>query len=79
LGSFVFGVFLAVACVTGLEHQQAFTVLSHPGFKHFVRMCIRTNGQVEAWTIGKDDPLAPEDAKLVDSFTWDGAKPAPKP
>jgi hypothetical protein len=77
LGAWVVGSFLALACVLGLEHQQAFTVLSHPGFKHFVRLCIRTDGRVEGWVIGKDDPLGKEPARLVDSFTWE--KPAAEP
>jgi len=69
-GTFVFGLFLAVAAILGLEHEQAFTVLAHPGFKHFVRFCVHPDGRMEAWVIGKDDPLAPEDPKLIDRFEW---------
>jgi hypothetical protein len=72
LGAFVIGVFLALACVLGLEHQQAFTVLSHPGYKHFVRLCIRTDGRVDGWVIGKDDPLGKAAARLIDRFSWGG-------
>ncbi|MBX3187657.1 MAG: hypothetical protein KF819_11605 [Labilithrix sp.] len=69
-GSFVFGVYLMILAVLGLEHQQAFTVLGHPGFKHFVRLCVHADGRVEAWTIGKDDVLAPGPPLLIDTFTW---------
>jgi hypothetical protein len=70
LGTFVFGLFLAVVAIMGLEHEQAFTVLAHPGFKHFVRFCVHPDGRMEAWVIGKDDPLAPADPKLIDRFEW---------
>ncbi len=71
LGSFFFGIFLATLCKVGLEHQQAFTVLAHPGFKHFVRMCVHPDGKIEAWTIGKDDALSPGDAVEIDRFRWE--------
>jgi hypothetical protein len=70
LGSFVFGLFLATLCKLGLEHQQAFTVLAHPGFKHFVRLAVEPDGKIEGWVIGKDDALAPGDPVLIDRFTW---------
>ncbi len=70
LGTFVFGVFLASVAVAGLEQQQAFAALSHPGFKHFVRFCVHPGGRMEAWVIGKDDPLAKADATLIDRFEW---------
>lgn len=70
-GSFVFGAYLTTLALLGLEHQQAFTVLGHPGFKHFVRLCVHPDGRVEAWTIGKDDVLAPGPPLLVDRFEWD--------
>ena len=72
LGAFVMGLFLALVCVLGLEHQQAFTVLSHPGYKHFVRLCIRTDGRVDGWVIGKDDPLGKDEPRLIDRFSWGG-------
>ena len=74
-GSFVFGAYLATLAVLGLEHQQAFTVLGHPGFKHFVRLCVHPDGRVEAWTIGKDDVLAPGPPLLVDGFEWNPGEP----
>jgi hypothetical protein len=70
VGSLGIGVFFTTAAVLGLEHEQAFTVLSHPGFKQFVRMCVHPTGRIEAWIIGKDDPLGPGEATLVDRFEW---------
>jgi hypothetical protein len=70
VGSLVFGLYLTVLAVLGLEHQQAFTVLGHPGYKHFVRLCIHPEGKVEGWTIGKDDVLAPGPPLLIDRFVW---------
>jgi hypothetical protein len=70
LGAFAIGLFLALIAVLGFEHQQAFSVLSHPGFKHFVRLCVHPDGRIEAWTIGKDDPLGKADPVLVDRFEW---------
>jgi hypothetical protein len=69
-GALVVGIFFTVVTLLGLEHQQAFAVLSHPGFKHFVRVCVHPDGTVEAFAIGKDDPVGPGDAVLVDRFTW---------
>jgi hypothetical protein len=69
-GALVFGLFLATVATLGLEHEQAFTVLAHPGFKHFVRMCVHPDGKIEAWAIGKDDTLAPGDPSLIDEFVW---------
>ncbi len=70
VGAFIIGVFLATIAVLGLEPQQAFSVLSHPGFKHFVRLCVHPDGRIEAWVIGKDDPLGPSPATLIDQFEW---------
>lgn len=78
--TFVFGIFLVTNAVLGLEHQQAFTVLGHTGFKHFVRSCIHPDGRVESYAIGKDDPLAPKPATLIDRFETDlGAPDEPPP
>jgi hypothetical protein len=74
LGSLVFGLFLATLAITGIELQQAFTVLGHPGFKHFVRLRVAVNGKVDAWVIGKDDPLAEEGPWLIDRWSWDGGQ-----
>jgi hypothetical protein len=71
VGSLIFGLYLTALAVLGLEHQQAFTVLGHPGFKHFMRLCIHPDGKVDAWTIGKDDMLSPGDPCLIDEFSWD--------
>jgi hypothetical protein len=70
LGALGFGFFLTALFTVGLEHQQAFAVLGHPGFKHFVRLCVHPDGRVEAWTIGKDDPIAPGLPAVVDRFEW---------
>lgn len=70
VGALLFGTFLALCALGGLEMQQVFTVLGHPGFKHFVRMRVSADGTVDAWTIGKDDPLAPHGPWLVDRWTW---------
>jgi len=70
LGALVLGFFLAARALLGLEHEQAFAVLSHPGFKHFVRFCIHPDGRIEAWTLGKDDPVGPGEAVQIDRFAW---------
>ncbi|MBL9109010.1 MAG: hypothetical protein JNM74_07060 [Myxococcales bacterium] len=70
LGTLLFGVFLMLLALLGLEHQQAFTVLGHPGFKHFVRLCVHPDGRIEGFVIGKDDTLVEGPPKLVDTFTW---------
>lgn len=76
LTALVYGLFLVTNAKTGLEHQQAFTVLGHGGFKHFVRMCVHQDGSVDGYVIGKDDPLDPNAPKLIDKFHW---APAPLP
>ena len=71
-GAFVFGAFLALLTLLGLEETQAFTALDHPGFKHFVRLRVRKDGSaVDFWTFGLTDPLTP-DAKpeLVDAGSF---------
>jgi hypothetical protein len=70
VAAFLFGVFLSLCALAGLEMQQVFTVLGHPGFKHFVRMRVSPDGTIDAWTIGKDDPLAPGGPWLIDRWTW---------
>jgi hypothetical protein len=71
LGSFVLGAFLLALALTGLEHQQGFAALGHPGFRHFVRLCVHPSGKVEGFVIGKDDPLRKGPAVLVDRFGWE--------
>ncbi len=68
--AFLFGVFLTLCALGGLEMQQVFTVLGHPGFKHFVRMRVCPDGTIDAWVIGKDDPLEPAGPWLIDRWTW---------
>jgi hypothetical protein len=70
LAALIFGIFLAACALTNLEMQQAFTVLGHPGFKHFVRMRVSPDGTIDAWVIGKDDPLVDGPPSLVDRWRW---------
>jgi len=76
--AFLFGVFLALCALGGLEMQQVFTVLGHPGFKHFVRMRVSPDGTIDAWVVGKDDPLAPGGPWLIDRWMW-GARGSVEP
>jgi hypothetical protein len=78
-GALIFGTYLMLLAVLGLEHQQAFTVLGHPGFKHFVRLCVHPDGRVEGWTIGKDDMLAEGPPVLIDHFEWQSSPPHAAP
>jgi hypothetical protein len=71
VGSFVLGLFLLVLALTGLEHHQGFAALGHPGFRHFVRLCVHPSGVVEGFVIGKDDTLGEEPPVLVDRFRWE--------
>lgn len=71
-GAFVFGTFLGLLTLLGLEETQAFTALDHPGFKHFLRLRVRKDGSaVDLWCLGLTDPLFP-DAKpeLVDTASF---------
>jgi hypothetical protein len=70
VGPFIIGHFLLILVVTGLEHHQAYAVLGHPGFKHFVRLCVHRDGRVEGWTIGKQDTLGKGRPRLIDRFEW---------
>jgi hypothetical protein len=74
LASFVLGLFLLVLALMGLEHHQGFAVLGHPGFRHFVRLCVHPSGRVEGFVIGKDDPLGNGPPVLVDRFVWDSPR-----
>jgi hypothetical protein len=71
LGSLTLGIFLLVLILTGLEHQQGFAALGHPGFRHFVRLCVYPEGKVEGFVIGKDDPVGEGAPALIDRFVWD--------
>jgi hypothetical protein len=77
IGAFGFGLFLTTLALLGLQNQQAYVALNHPGFKHFVRMCVHPDGRIEAFTIGKDDPLAPGPPVVVDRFAWEDEGPQP--
>jgi hypothetical protein len=70
LGSFLLGMFLLVLELTGIDHQHGFAVLGHPGFRHFVRLCVHPSGRVEGFVIGKDDPLGEGAPVLIDRFVW---------
>jgi hypothetical protein len=71
-GTFVFGGYLALLTRLGFENTQAFTVLDHPGFKHFVRLRVHADGHgIDGWCIGAADPLGEAGQPvLVDSFRW---------
>jgi hypothetical protein len=69
-GPLILGHFLLTLVLSGLEHHQAFAVLGHPGFKHFVRMRVGRNGRIDAWVIGKDDTLGDGPAEMIDAFNW---------
>lgn len=71
LASFLLGLFLLVLALVGLEHHQGFATLGHPGFRHFVRLCVHPSGRIEGFVIGKDDPLGNGPPVLVDRFAWD--------
>jgi hypothetical protein len=70
VGPLIIGHFLLALVFTGLEHHQAYAVLGHPGFKHFVRLSVDRDGRVEAWTIGKADTLGDGPPQLIDRFEW---------
>ncbi len=70
-GSLALGVFLLVLMLTGLEHQQGFAALGHPGYRHFVRLCVHPGGKIEGFVIGKDDPVGEDPPVLIDRFSWD--------
>jgi hypothetical protein len=76
------GFFITALTLLGLEHHQAFGALAHPGYKHFARLRIKKDGSlVDAWIIGKADPLSRSDkVVLVDHFRWSNPlAPPPKP
>jgi len=68
-----FGAFLMVLTIVGLEQNQAFSTLAHPGYKHVVRMRVRRDGSgIDTWAFGKVDSLDDKaDIVLVDHHTWD--------
>jgi hypothetical protein len=73
-GAFVFGCYLAALALFGLNHDQAFAALGHPGYKHIVRMRARADGSaIDAWVIGVVDPLGTRTPVLVDQITFQTA------
>ena len=70
--TFVFGTYLTALTFFGIEQHQAFSALSHPGYKHFVRLRVHRDGRtIDGWVLGKVDPLNAEDPiVLVDQFCW---------
>jgi hypothetical protein len=75
-GAWVFGLYLAALARFGLNHDQAFAALGHPGYKHFVRMRIRKDGSsIDAWVLGLVDPLGDPTPVLVDRATFRAAAP----
>ena len=71
-----FGAFLMALTILGLEHNQAFSSLAHPGYKHFLRLRVRRDGSaVDGWVLGKIDTLDPKaEIVLVDRFTWNNPR-----
>ncbi|MET0591640.1 MAG: hypothetical protein ABW133_03000, partial [Polyangiaceae bacterium] len=70
-GAFVFGCYLAALAFFGLNHDQAFAALGHPGYKHIVRLRVRADGSaVDAWVIGLVDPMGAPTPILVDHLTF---------
>jgi hypothetical protein len=70
-GAWVFGLYLAALARFGLNHDQAFAALGHPGYKHFVRLRVRRDGsRIDAWAIGLVDPLGDPTPELVDHVTF---------
>lgn len=67
-----FGAYLMLLTLLGIEHNQAYATLAHPGYKHFMRMRVRADGRgIDGWVIGKVDTLDPDaEIVLVDRWTW---------
>jgi hypothetical protein len=73
-GAFVFGCYLAALALFGLNHDQAFAALGHPGYKHMIRMRARADGSaIDAWVIGLVDPVGTPTPILVDHVTFKAA------
>jgi hypothetical protein len=72
VATLIFGTYLMILTLLGLEQHQAFGALAHPGYKHFVRLRVRKDGSaVDGWVLGRVDPLSKKDkVVLVDRFTW---------
>ncbi len=71
VGAWIFGAYLAALARFGLNNEQAFAALGHPGYKHFVRLRVRADGSaIDAWVIGLIDPLGDPTPVLVDQVTF---------
>ena len=76
-GAWVFGLYLAALARFGLNNDQAFAALGHPGYKHFVRLRVARDGsRIDAWAIGVVDPLGDPTPVLIDQVTFVPAQPA---
>lgn len=69
-GPLLVGHYLLILVVTGLDPWTAYSTLGHPGYKHFVRLCVHPSGRVDGWVIGKDNPLSSDPPTLIDRFSW---------
>ena len=71
-GTLALGTYLMLLTVLGLEQHQALSALAHPGYKHFLRLRVRSDGSgIDAWALGRVDPLHAKDpVVLVDRFAW---------
>jgi hypothetical protein len=69
-----FGAMLQIIATLGLNHAQPYAALGIPGYKHFVRLRVtyeeRRGSVVDAFVIGKTDPIGGSPALLVDRFRW---------
>ncbi len=68
---FAFGIMLMMIHRLGLNHSQPFAALGSPAYRHFLRMRVNLEGEVEVFALGLVDPLAPDEKPvLIDRFTW---------
>jgi hypothetical protein len=78
-GALVFGSYLAALAFFGLNHDQAFAALGHPGYKHILRLRVRADGSaVDAWAIGLVDPMGTPKPVLIDHLTFNAAPSTPR-
>lgn len=71
--SFLFGGMLMLIARLGLNHAQAYAAMGSPGFKHFLRLRVRTTASVshvDAFVVGVVDPIARPTPVLVDTFRF---------
>jgi hypothetical protein len=72
IGTLALGTYLMLLTILGIEQNQAFSALAHPGYKHFVRLRFAKHGKhADGWVFGRVDPLKKDDPiVLVDRFRW---------